>query len=53
VTACDRTDLDGCTMCRLPDWAAEEMADAQWCADWPRYEHAYDLFVDLNERRTA
>jgi hypothetical protein len=40
-------------MCRLAGWAAAEMGDAEFCADWPRYEHAYDVLVELGERRAA
>jgi hypothetical protein len=49
----DDIDLDGCVLCRLTDWAYEEMADAKFCGDWVRFVSAGLLLNDLTQRRAA
>ena len=47
----DSHDLDGCPLCRLAEWATDELGDAEFCRDWARYEHARDLLAAIE--RTA
>jgi hypothetical protein len=42
-------DLEGCVLCRLADWLAAEMADAEWCRDWPRFVTAGALLAVVEE----